>query len=273
MLSQWYLDSIWLTCFENDGGENPPPTPPPGAPPGGDDKDGEEGGEGDEEIKDQNHLNTVLKREKQKFRQEREKLIGQLEGVKKTARLTTEEKDALQKQIDDLKTANMSAAERAKQQREKAEREWGQKVADTEQQRDHWRTQYEGFRISNEIKDAALEAEALPVGIKAIEALLRPTTRLVEETDEDGNPKGTYTAKVRIQGTKDGKPAEFDFSVSEAVKYMKDLPDEYGYLFKGQANGGLGSGTGNQGKTRSVKDMDMNTYMEQRKKNPASLGL
>lgn len=270
----------FLTCYDNEGGddtggeagddgssnsgtENKGTTPPGGAP----------------KVFDEAAVNKIvedrLKRERQKSQKEREGMVKELETLKKGAGLTEAEKESLTKQIEDLKTQGMTAEQKAKVAKEKAEKEWKEKHESLSSERDKWKAEYERYRKANEVTQAAAEAGANPQSLKFLEALLSPKTRLVEDQDEDGKPKGTYTARVRMGGKdKDGKPVDLDFTVSEAVKYMKDSPDEFGVLFLTDAQSGLGGNNGTAGRKPVVNEkLSMADYMKMREKDPRALNL
>lgn len=269
----------FLTCYDNEGDQgdgdeaggdeaNNSGTENKGTPPGDKPK-----------VFDEAAVNKIveerLKRERQKSQKERESMVKELETLKKGAGLTEAEKESLTKQIEDLKTQGMTAEQRAKVSKEKAEKEWKEKHETLGQERDKWKNEYERYRKANEVTQAAVEAGANPQSLKFLEALLSPKTRLVEDQDEDGKPKGSFTARVRMGGKdKDGKAVELDFTVSEAVKYMKDSPDEFGVLFLTDATAGLGGGNGTAGRKPVVNEKtSMADYMKMREKDPRALNL
>lgn len=228
----------------------------------------------DEVVKDQAQLNAVLKREKEKFRKEREKLAQQLEQHKNTSRLSTEEKTALETQIEELRTTNLTVEERARHQLTKAQKDAKDALDAETGKAKKWETQYHDLKIGHDIVSAASLHEVLPGSMDLVEAYLRPKTRLVPDVDDEGKETGTHTAKVKFQDVdKAGKAVVLDLTVEDTVKRMKELPDKFGSLFKGSANGGVGGNTGAPGKKPNVANMSTAEYMAQRKKDPASLGL
>lgn len=227
-----------------------------------------------EKVTSQAELNAVLKREKEKFRKDREKLAAQLEEHKKNSQLTTEQKEALETQIEELRNANLTVEERARHQLTKAEKDAKVAIETANNQAKLWESRFQDLKIGHEISSAAVVHEVLGNSVQFVEALLRPATRLVPDLDEAGQPTGTFTAKVKFPDVdKDNKPVILDLPVPDAVKRMKELPEKFGNLFKGTANGGLGGGTGTGGKKPNVANMTTAQYMEARKKDPASVGL
>lgn len=249
---------LWFACYDD---------PPAGDPPAGEPQI-------EEKITSQDQLNTVLKREKERFRKEREKLAVQLEQHSQSAKLTQEQKDSLEVQVEELRQANMTADERARHQQVKLEKEYNGRLETATGAAKVWESRYQELKIGYEIKGAAANHEVLPNNIEFVEAWLRPRTRMVQELDEDGKPIDSWTAKVKFDDlNKEGKPIVLDLTVPDAVKRMKELPERYGNLFKGATAGGLGGNTGTPGKKSNVKGMTTAEYLEARKKDPASLGL
>jgi flagellar biosynthesis GTPase FlhF len=230
--------------------------------------------EGDETVQNQDQLNSVLKREKEKFKKEREKLAKQLEDHKNTARLTQEQKDALEGQIEELRSANLTVEERARHQLTKAQKDADEKLNAEAAKAKNWESRYQDLKIGYEIATSATTHEVLPNSVVMVEALLRPRTRLVQDQDEEGHPVDHWTAKVKFDDVdKDGKPVQLDLKLDDAIKRMKELPDRFGNLFAGQKVGGVGGNTGTLGKKHPVGKMTTKEYMEARKKDPASVGL
>lgn len=228
------------------------------------------------EVKTQDQLNAVLKKEKEKFRAKDEQRAKELEDLKSNLTLTAEQKTTLEAQIEELRTAHLTEQEKGKRNEDKLNKDWQGKFESETSRAKHWESQFTTHKIDSEITGAAVREKVIPQQLKFLSAFLAPKTRLVENQGDDSKPNGTYTAKVRFDTVdKAGKPVTLDLTVPETVKAMKELPDEYGYLFEAHTQGGLGGGTNNQGNQRKPKIADLSTpdYMERRKKDPASLGL
>lgn len=272
------LVDLFLTCYDNEGGEAT------GDEQGGNSEDQNAGnppipapanGKALTQAEVDKIVEDRLKRERKKAQGERETLARELEALKaKGAGLTEAEKQELTDQIEKLKTAHLSAEEKARLAKSKADKEWEQKHQLATAERDSWKKQYEEYRVLNEIQSAALEAGASPQSLRFFQSLLGPQTRLAPEVGDDGKPVGTHTARVRMQGKKDGKSVDLDFTVPDAVKYMKDSPEEYGMLFLSDLTPGLGGNNGASGKKPSVNsEMSMEEYLKLRASNPKGLGL
>jgi hypothetical protein len=98
----------------------------------------------------------------------------------------------------------------------------------------------------------------------------------------DGAGKTTSELAPRIHwpttDAKTGESVTNVFTADEAVNHMKEKIDEYGYLFKSNAQGGVGSGNGtgtSAGKNGKVDVTQLThaEYRKLRKTNPGAVGL
>ncbi len=227
-----------------------------------------------EKVTSQDQLNTVLKREKEKFRTERQALITQLETIQNDNKTTAETKAALETQLDELRKANMSAEERARLEKAKLEKDYTTKLTEKEQESAQWRQRHDKLLTGYSINSAATAHGVVATGVPFLESYLEPRSKLVEVVDAGGKGTGKFESKVSLTiPDKDGNPVDVEYSVKDAVKQMKDMPEQFGFLFASTAAGGLGAGTGTPGKKPNVKQMSPAAYMEARKKDPASIGL
>ena len=188
----------------------------------------------------QDEVNSILAKEKRQTQQQMQQLTTELENLKKTSGLSEQEKSDLQARIDTLNNTYQTKEEQARKAQEKAEKEYKDKLANTEKERDTWQGRYAEENARNQIILSSTEEKA--VSSKQMIDLLMPKTRLTEVV-VDGKPTGKFETRVKLPGTdKEGKAIELDLAIKEAVKYLKDTPDEYGNLFKSDANPGLGAG-------------------------------
>lgn len=221
--------------------------------------------------KAQEELNAMMADNRKKLTQQNSELVTQLEQLKKNSALTHEERDELQTRITTLEEQYMTKEELAKREAGKKERKFTEQVNTITGERDTWKTMYSNETIDRSIQDAAVGGEALHPG--QVVQLLRTQTQLVEVISENGEKTGRYTPVVKFNDkTEDGKPVVLDLSPSDAIKRMKELPEQYGNLFKGTASGGLGESGGATGNVNqpSLKEITSNPvkYAEWRKKNP-----
>ena len=235
------------------------------------------GGNGNDELNKptltQEQFNAAIAKEKKAWQTKQQQLAQQLDEIKKSATMTAEQKTALEQQIEELRNANLSVEERARLAKEKVEKEWKEKYEASDGQAQTWRKRHDDLKISHDLRQAAIEAGVLPNSIKFVEAVLRPLTRLVEENDDDGQPAGKYTVKIKFSDkTKEGKPFMGDYTIAETLARMKDTPEEYGSLFETDKKGGLGANNGQPGKKTNLKNMPTGEYIRRRREDPASVG-
>lgn len=238
---------------EGDGGGDPPVTPP-ATPPAGDKK-----------TFTQDELNKILADDRKKHQAQNQKVVLELENLKKSKTLTDKQKEELQTRIDEINNAMMTKEQLAAKDKEKLEKTYKEQLNSVTGERDTWKNRFTNSTINNVIIREAAVADAFDPD--SLIALLGPNTRLAEDQDGEGAPLGTFTPKVKFNDTdKEGKQVTLDLTIPEAVKRMKDIP-KYGYLFKNTAVGGLGgnSGAGGPGKKPNVKDMSVSQYREHRK--------
>ena len=222
----------------------------------------------------QTNLNTYLAEEKRKSavtaKAREHKILTELQELKKSASLTAEEKETLEKRIEDLQTQNMTAEEKARRAEELAEKKTAEQVTVLTKERDNWQLKHADLVINHAIITAATQGEQKALFHEQILAILKPRTRLVETLDDDGKPTGNFEPKVSFPDQdKEDNPIILELTVPETVKRMKEL-EQYGNLFDGGKKGGLG-GTGSQtpgGKLDLAKiaKEDPARYREERKK-------
>lgn len=266
-----YTRSVSLICFDdtvaggqgsdtNAGGAGGDPAAGAGTPP---------------KTFTQDQMNKILADDRRKNQAKQKELLTQLEQLQQTARLTDDERNNLNAQVEELRLQTTTAEERARTALDKQKKDYDVKVTTLTTERDEWRNRYTETAIGHEITNAAVTQEAFSPG--QIAAMLRPNTRLTEELDGTGKPTGRLIPKVKFEASdKDGQPIVLDLTVPEAVKRMKETPDVFGNLFKSTAQGGLGTqaptGQGKGGKV-DVSKLTPAQYREMRAKNPAALGL
>ncbi len=219
--------------------------------------DNTDAGEKDKKFT-QSDVNRFMAEEKRKLREQNDKLIQELETIKSSAGMTEKEKSRLENQIEEIRTQSMTEKEKAQREKKKLEAESNKTITEFKEKSEKWEKLYTEEKITRTLMDAAVEQDAFSP--QQIVQILRGSTRLVEEED------GSIIPKVRFDDVdKDGKPVTLELSGSEAVKRMKDLPENYGNLFKNGATGGLGSmNVGSRGKS-SYNLSDPVEYRKHRK--------
>ncbi len=188
----------------------------------------------------QEQVQELLRKETETLKKQNSATIAQLEGLKKAAGLTQKERDELQAQINNLQSLNLSKEEQARQEADRLKRTYEEEKNGLSTERDAWKNRYEDFRMKAEIGQAASELNAF--SSKQITDLLLPKAKLVSHKElVNGEEKLSEMTIVTITAyDKAGKPVNLDLPVKDAITKMKELPEEYGNLFRSEAKGGTG---------------------------------
>lgn len=223
----------WALGFNRyfaDGGGDPPPPPPPPPPPKPNDPP---------KTFTQEEVNAFLADDRRKTENKNKELIAQLEALKQSEGMSKKQQEELQAQIDSMQQQYMSKEELAKQEREKEMKKFEAESKKNAEEASKWKQDYTKLRIDNAIITAATEHGAYST--QQMITFLTPITELTTEVGEDGKPTGKFIPMVNLDDKdKDGKDIVLKLSVSDAVKRMKELPERFGNLFKGEGAGGIG---------------------------------
>lgn len=187
----------------------------------------------------QEDLNRIVSSERRKSDTQKKKLIGELEALKKSKNLTAQEAAQLNSQIDELKTSLMTKEQLAAENKKKMEAKHTAEIELLTKEKDSWKQRFTHSTIQRALIDGAVKAKA--INPDQIIALLKDDTRVVEEKDDNGNGIGIFQPRVNVmEKDKEGGIKTLDLSVEEAITRMRDMPDNYGNLFKDLTAGGLG---------------------------------
>jgi hypothetical protein len=214
-----------------------------------------------EKLLNKKEVEEIVKREKKKFEEKTKKTISELETLRKSKSLTEQEQSKLSDQINSLQEQLLTKEELAKKEKASITKDYETKIEELAKERDAWKIRFTSSEISRAIIDAASERNAFRP--KDIQALLRPDAVLEEEKDDNGEGTGKFYPKVNFTTKgKDGKDIELKLSPKEAVKQMFDDTDQFGHLFQGTAQQGLG---GDKNANRSARDLKNMSHSEYRK--------
>lgn len=215
----------------------------------------------------QDEVNTLLAKEKREWQEKNKKALSELEQVRKNFAGTKEEKERLEKQIEQIRLDSMTAEERANAEKERLRKEAEGAKKELEADRDLWMNRYTDSTIARALTDAAVEEKAITP--EPILAILRSNTRLMPVIDkESGKETGELVPKTRLKTVNDKKePVTLDLSPREAVAKMKE-ERRYQHLFAGDKNSGLGGNqaTGASDDIEDVKRMNPEQYRKEGRK-------
>jgi len=216
----------------------------------------------------QDEVNTIMAQNKKTLQTQVQTMTQELEQLKTSKSLTEKEREDLQKRIDSLNSDWTTKEQQQQTALEKKTKEFNDNLKKEAEEKQAWRGRYADEATRNQILIASAKHKA--VNANQIQSILMPKTQLAEVLDADGKPTGVWAPRTSVEGKdKDGKPVTLTLSVEEAVKHLKDLPDEYGNLFEGGVVPGFG-GSGNNrsgGSGSQNPPTDPAAYREWRKKN------
>jgi len=220
----------------------------------------------------QDELNNMMATNRKSLTQKNQELIEQLTSLRETATMSTQAKEELEARIEELQTQYMSKEELTKRESDKMSKTHAKEIEKLTSETQKWQKLYANSTTQRALLDAAIEGEAIQPS--QIVAMLGQATQIVEERDDTGQGTGIYKTIVTFQDVnEDGNPVELKLSPKEVIKRMKELPDLFGNLFKGDLLGGLGE-TGSKGGAGSTRPKladllkDPKKYKKWRKENP-----
>lgn len=218
----------------------------------------------------QEELNSIMANNRKNLQQKNQQLIEQLTQLRDQASMSAQAKEELETRIEELQTQYMSKEELSKREVSKQAEKHLKEVEKLTSEAGKWQKMYSHSTIQRALLDAAIEGKALRPS--QIVAILGQTTQIVEELDATGQGTGKYKPIVKFNDVDDNNdPITLELSPKEAIKRMKDLPEEYGNLFEGDSASGLGAGN-IKGKEHAAKLSDILAdpvkYQAWRKKNP-----
>lgn len=213
-------------------------------------------------------VNQKLADERRAAKKAGEKLVAQLREAQSKAGLTDSEREAYETQIRDIRSGYTSKEELAKQDKERQKKDYESKLTKEKERGDKWEKMYKDSTITREITTASMNPKHKAHNPQHIVNELAPKTRLVEDTDEEGKPTGSYIPMVKLASKdKEGKAITLDLTVTDAVKWLSEQ-EEHAPLFESGATGGTGlrnsikKGNGDSG----AMPTDTASYIEKRKK-------
>ena len=213
----------------------------------------------------QEEVNALIAKSRNEDKEKNKKLLTQLDTLKSSATMTKQERDKLEAQIEELKTQSMTKEELTQRERKKLEEKLTSERDGLKAESDAWRGRFESSTVINALMDAAVVGEAFSP--QQIVDMLKPSTKVVEDKDADGNLTGAFKVVTSFNDSdKDGKPITLALSPNDLIKRMKDIPERFGNLFKSGTVSGLGTSNGR--KVNGVVDYTSMTpaqYREQRK--------
>ena len=264
-----YLSAPVVPCYDN----SEPPIPPAGAPVPTTPQSPANPGR----AFTQEDVNRLLADDRRKHQAKIDQIQRTLEEVSASKSLTSQEREQLLTQIEAMEAEKRTKEQQLAHEKSQLEKQHAKALADEKKNVESWRKRFEATTIDHALLDAAHRSDAF--NADQIVRLLKPSTRIVERTDERGKGIGDYEVVVDLPDTDDnGSPLIRTLSPSETLKTMQGKLNVYGNLFKSGVVSGIGSGSGtgtamSPGGKINARNLTQDQYMEIRAKNPELLGL
>jgi len=288
MFNSLYLSRPWSSCFEGEGagdgagagaGASAGGAAGAGASAGG----GASGGAAtaaNESRFTQEDLNRFLAEDRRKHQAQLQKMESQLNELAKSKSLTEQERQTLKENLDAIAGQLRTKEQQLTLEKRQLEEQYQAKIEEAEKKTHVWEALFRDSTIERSLQDAAVKHEAFNPA--QIVTQLRPWTRVIEVMEEKtGKPTGKYKPVVDMPDVDatTGEQVMMTRSPDEAVKRMKEMPEQWGNLFRSNVVSGIGasSATGGltpgQGGRIDVRKLTPQQYREIREKNPELLGL
>ena len=228
----------------------------------------------------QDDVNKMLAEDRRKHQTQLKTMETKLQEVLTSKNLNENERKALQENLAAVQGQLRSKEAQAALEKEELKQNYETRLAETDQKAKTWESLYRETTLDRSLQDAAVKHDAFSPS--QIVTLLRPMTKLIEEMDPATNKStGRYKPMVEMPDVdpKTGQPVTMVHTPEDAVKRMKELPDQFGNLFKAGVVSGIGAGSATGGLLPGqsgqidVRKLTPQQYREIRAKNPELLGL
>jgi hypothetical protein len=275
MFRSLYLSRPWSSCFEGEDDAAKAAADKAAA-----DKAAADVAAAGGKTFTQEDLNRFLAEDRRKHQTQLKEQAEKLETVLKNSQLTEQDRKVLQENLEAVKGQLRSAEAAAAKEKQELEQAFQSKLVDSEKKSQIWEGLYRESMIQRSLQDAAVKGDAWQPG--QIVALLKPMTKLVACIDPTTNrPNGQHEVQIEMLDTdpKTGQQVVMNRTAEAAVARMKEVPDQYGNLFKSGVVSGIGSSSATgglmpgQGGKIDVRKLTHEQYLEIRAKHPEMLGL
>ena len=208
------IPESWTLCYGDGEGDD-----------GGDDSGGDDSGSDDSGSDDksgkfftQEQIDAMVKdrleKQRRKFERDNTQTIKKLKELEQRSKMTSEERDALTKEIEELEKRHLSQEEIKKREAAKAKQQYESQLTEAQKKAELWETRYQDMTINQEIQAAAAANGVLPNSVPFLVSFLKPSTKLVPESDDNGNQTGAFRTEVEFEDRgEDGKTFKADMTL------------------------------------------------------------
>lgn len=230
----------------------------------------------------QDDVNRIVQDRLAKDRKTQETKYKDLEGEYKTLlenqSLSSDQRVKLESELEDIQKRFRTKEQQQAHERKQVEEQLSSELETYKVAALDWEGKYKTSVTDRALIDAATTGDAF--NSQQVVALLRPMTKMIEAKGPDGQPTGQLVPMLDFPDVNEaGEPVMTQRTPDEAVKRMKEIPEQYGNLFKSNVVSGIGAGSANGGVTPGtagridVTKLTPEQYMKIRKENPSLLGL
>jgi hypothetical protein len=228
----------------------------------------------------QDDMNRFLADDRRKHKEKYKKLEGAYQDMLADKDLASNQREKLQGELEDLQKTFRTKKSNEEYERKREQERFKQEVTGHKEAAHKWEHMYKDSAIQRALQDSAIAAEAFNPA--QIIGLLRPMTEMRPAVDVDGNElSDQMVPKVDFPDiNEETGQAEITLRTpQEAVQRMKELPEQWGNLFRANVVSGIGSGaatggvTSGEGGRIDVTKLSPEQYRKLRKENPEALGL
>ena len=228
----------------------------------------------------QDDVNKFLAEDRRRHTDKYSKLEQTYKTMLADKNLATEQRGKLESELQDLQKTFRTKAQQADYERKQVEEQLTVEMAGYKESAIKWEGMYKDSAIQRSLQDAAIGGEAFnPLQIVN---LLRADTTMRPAMDAEGVEIPDEMIPMIDFRDKDdvtGENVTTLRSPQEAVQRMKEMPEQFGNLFRANVVSGIGAGaatggvTSGEGGRVDVSKLTPEQYRRMRKENPEALGL
>lgn len=220
-------------------------------------------------------VDEIVQKRVRNMKAELETASTRYETLLQDQQLTAQQRDELAAEHERIQSAFRTKEQQLAHEAKKRQAEFEKNLENASNEAKQYRSLFETQTRNNDILSAAGQHDAF--NPELFIDVLAPRTEVVAEELESGEKTGRYLTRVRIQkADENGNVSEVLVTPSEAIEDMKNQPEKFGGLFRGNVAKGIGDGSnasfaGNQ--RVDVSKMSMEEYVKNREQIQSQYGI
>lgn len=207
----------------------------------------------------QEHMNKEIGNARVTARKEGEGLVAELEKLRDMANTSEAVKARLNEQIDALKTQMATKEEALMRELEDWRKKYAEDTKKHQEAAEAYQRRWREQMIATDIITNAERQDAFSA--RQVFDLLARTADVKPRLDEQGNETGEYQTVITIRDIDPKTKTEklVTLPADQAIKRMKEIPEQYGNLFRPADRSGTGLSPMNPFGPPSVKGLDLSS--------------